>query len=269
MTDAPLPDKARQPDAAPDASDASDSPVPAAFADGMAAAARRAGFTPAAEGEAISGHALLAAMGGIRGLVEAVLPGLVFLITYTFTRQVFPEYSLLVSLVVPVLIGVVFIVLRRISAQTVTPAVGGLAALIVSAVLALFTGRAEDFFLPGFWTNGLYGGALFISAVVGWPLIGLAVGFLMGEGIAWRSNPSRRRVLTILTLCWAGLFALRLAVQLPLYYSGNVEWLGAAKLLMGIPLYAPLLVISWLAVRTVYRATDDTTARRPGDSSTP
>ncbi|TFC24352.1 DUF3159 domain-containing protein [Cryobacterium sp. TMT2-18-3] len=264
MTDAPLPEEALEPDAS---ENASDSPVPAAFADGMAAAARRAGFTPAAEGDAISGRALLAAMGGIRGLVEAVLPGLVFLITYTFTRQLFPEQSLVLSLVVPVLIGVVFIVLRRISRQTVTPAVGGLVALIVSAVLALFTGRAEDFFLPGFWTNGLYGGALFISAVVGWPLIGLAVGFLMGEGIAWRSNRSRRRVLSILTLCWAGLFALRLAVQLPLYYSGNVEWLGAVKLLMGIPLYAPLLVISWLVVRAVYRAddraTDDAAGRRP------
>ena len=250
MTHTPLPDEAREPDAS---QNASDSPVPAAFADGMAAAARRAGFTSADEGEPISGRALLAAMGGIRGLVEAVLPGLVFLITYTFTRQLFPEQSLMLSLVVPVLIGVVFIVLRRISRQTVTPAVGGLVALIVSAVLALFTGRAEDFFLPGFWTNGLYGGVLLISAVIGWPLIGLAVGFLMGEGIAWRGNPSRRRVLTILTLCWAGLFALRLAVQLPLYYSGNVEWLGAAKLLMGIPLYAPLLVISWLVVRAVYR----------------
>ncbi|TFD27910.1 DUF3159 domain-containing protein [Cryobacterium cryoconiti] len=266
MTETPPPDEAPGPGASPHepgSSGPAAEPGAGAFAEGMAAAARRAGFSSAAEGEPISGRALLAAMGGIRGLVEAVLPGLVFLITYTFTRQLLPEYSLLVSLVVPVLIGVVFIGLRRVSRQTVTPAVGGLVALVFSAVLALFTGRAEDFFLPGFWTNGLYGGALLISAVVGWPLIGLAVGFLMGDGIDWRADPSKRRVLTILTLCWAGLFALRLAVQLPLYYSGNVEWLGAVKLLMGIPLYAPLLVISWLMVRTVYRAAGDNAERRP------
>ncbi|MCY7290268.1 MAG: DUF3159 domain-containing protein, partial [Cryobacterium sp.] len=140
MTDSPLPDGAREPDAS---HNTSDSPVPAAFADGMAAAARRAGFTPAAAGESISGRAVLSAVGGIRGLFEAVLPGLVFLITFTFTRQLFPEQSLVLSLVVPVLIGAVFIVLRRVSRQTVTPAVGGLVALILSAVLALFTGRAE------------------------------------------------------------------------------------------------------------------------------
>jgi hypothetical protein len=228
-----------------------------AFAEGMAAAARRAGFTPAADGEPISGHALLAAMGGIRGLIEAVLPGLVFLIVYTITSVTMPKQSLVLSLIAPVVIGVVFVALRRAVRQTVTPAVGGLLGAGFSAVLALFSGKAADAFLPGFWTNAAYGAALLISVLVGWPLIGLAVGFLMGDGIAWREHPSKRRVLTILTLCWAGLFALRLAVQLPLYFSGNVEWLGATKLLMGIPLYAPLLVISWLMVRSVYRAAGD------------
>lgn len=215
----------------------------------MAAAARRAGFSPAANGEPISGHALLAAMGGIRGIIEAVLPGLVFLVTYTFTRDLIP------ALIAPVVIGVVFFVLRLVRKQTVMQAVGGLAGIAISAALALLTGRAEDFYLPGFWTNGVYGAVLLVSALIGWPLIGVAVGFLMGEQLAWRSDPSKRRVLSILTFIWAGLFILRLAVQLPLYYAGNIEWLGATKLLMGIPLYAPLLVLSWLMVRSVYAAT--------------
>ncbi|MDY7544105.1 MULTISPECIES: DUF3159 domain-containing protein [unclassified Cryobacterium] len=217
------------------------------FADSMAAAARRAGFSPAAEGEPISGHALLAAMGGIRGLVEAVLPGLVFLVTYTLTRDLVP------SLVAPIVIGVVMAGLRVAARQTVTQAVGGLVGIGISAVLALLSGKAEDFYLSGFWINGVYGGALVISIIVGWPLIGLAVGFLVGDGVNWRSDPSKRRVLSLLTGLWAGLFLLRLAVELPLYYAGNVAWLGATKLLMGIPLYAPLLIVSWLMVRSVYR----------------
>ena len=215
--------------------------VSGALGDGMAAAARRAGFSPAADGEPISGHALLAAMGGIRGLVV--------LVTYTITRDLIP------SLIAPVLIGVIFFVLRLAKKQTVTQALGGLVGIGISAVLALLTGRAEDFYLPGFWTNGVYGAVLLTSALIGWPLIGVAVGFLMGEQLAWRADPSKRRVMVILTVLWAGLFILRLAVQLPLYYAGNVEWLGATKLLMGIPLYAPLLVVSWLMVRSVYAAT--------------
>ena len=217
-----------------------------AFADGMAAAARRAGFAAAADGEPISGHTLLASMGGIRGLVEAVLPGLVFLVVYTLTRDLVP------ALIAPVAIGLVFVGLRLAAKQTVIQAVSGLVGIALSAALALLSGNAEDFYLPGFWTNGVYGAVLLVSALIGWPLIGLAVGFLMGEGTAWRDNPSKRRVLTILTYCWAGLFAARLVVQVPLYYSGNVEALGAMKLLMGLPLYAPLLVVSWLMVRSVY-----------------
>ena len=228
-----------------------ETPAGSALGDSMAAAARRAGFSAAADGEPISGHALLAAMGGIRGIVEAVLPGLVFLVTYSLTLDLIP------ALIAPVLIGVLFFVLRLALKQTVTQAVGGLVGIAISAVLALLTGRAEDFYLPGFWTNAVYGTVLLVSALVGWPLIGVAVGFLKGEQLAWRANPSKRRVLSILTFLWAGLFALRLAVQLPLYYSGNVEWLGATKLLMGIPLYAPLLVVSWLMVRSVYAATAD------------
>ena len=231
----------------PDATDPEQPTPNAAFAESMAAAARRAGFSPAADGEPISGHALLAAMGGIRGLVEAVLPGLVFLVTYTLTRDLIP------SLVAPVVIGVVMAALRVAARQTVTQAVGGLVGIGISAVLALLSGKPEDFYLSGFWINGAYGGALVISIVVRWPLIGLAVGFLVGDGVNWRSDPSKRRVLTLLTALWAGLFLLRLAVELPLYYTGNVAWLGATKLLMGIPLYAPLLIVSWLMVRSVYR----------------
>jgi hypothetical protein len=258
MTDSPV---APEPEHRQDPARAAEQPSPepaaaGALADGMAAAARRAGFSPAADGEPISGHALIQAMGGVRGIVEAVLPGLVFLVAYTLTRDLIP------ALIASVLVGLVFFVLRLLAKQNVTQAVGGLVGIGISAVLALLTGRAEDFYLPGFWTNGVYGAVLLVSALVGWPLIGVGVGYLMGEQLAWRSDPSKRRVLTLVTFLWAGLFILRLAVQLPLYYAGNIEWLGATKLLMGLPLYAPLLVLSWLMVRSVYAGT--TAKKTPG-----
>lgn len=221
--------------------------VPAALGDSLAQAARRAGFSAAADDAPITGHVLLGAMGGIRGIVEAVLPGLVFVVLYTLTLD------LVLSIAAPVLLGVVFVIARLLQRQAVTPALGGLAGIAISAILALITGRAEDFYVTGFLTNAAYALAFLVSAVIGWPLIGLAVGFLMSDGVAWRGDRVKRRVLTTLTYCWAGLFLLRLAVELPLYYSGNIAWLGAMKLLMGIPLYAPLLVVSWLVVRSLYR----------------
>lgn len=234
------------------------------FAESMAGAARRAGFGAATEGTPITGQALLATMGGIRGLIEAVLPGLVFLVTYSLTIDpstdvaTDPIGTLLPSLVAPLVIGVIFVVLRAVTRQTMTPAIGGLVGTAISVALALFTGKPSDFFLVGLWTNAGYGAALLISVLVRWPLIGVAVGFLMGDGVAWRLDASKRRVLTILTLCWTGLFLGRLAVQLPMYLANNVELLATTKLLMGIPLYAPLLIVSWLLVRSVYRKADST-----------
>ncbi|TDW31389.1 DUF3159 domain-containing protein [Cryobacterium psychrophilum] len=262
MTDRP--DSADRPDsephqAVPDETDAAQPTASGVVADGMAAAARRAGFGSAVDGEPINGKALMVAMGGVRGLFEAVLPGLVFLVTYTLTIDPGQEpasdtiRTLIPALVAPLLLGLLFVALRAITRQTTTPAVGGLVGTGLSVALALFSGKASDFFLVGLYTNAGYGAALLISVLVGWPLVGLAVGFLMGDGVNWRSDPSKRRVLTILTLAWTGLFLARLAVQLPLYLADNVELLATTKLLMGLPLYAPLLVVSWLMVRSVYR----------------
>ncbi|PJJ55340.1 DUF3159 domain-containing protein [Compostimonas suwonensis] len=247
----PAPD-ADDAQAAPDASAAPgapvtpDAPATATFAQSMAEAARRAGFAEAVDGKATDGRTLLRAIGGVRGILEAVLPGLLFVVIYTITQ------NLVLSIVAPVVIGVVFSVVRVVQKQPLTQALGGLAGIAISAVLALWSGRAEDYYLSGFWTNAAYGAGLLISVLVGWPLIGVAVGFLMGDGVEWKKVPAKRRVFQIVTLCWVGLFAARLAVQLPLYYAQNIEWLGATRLIMGLPLYAPLLIVSWLLIRAVY-----------------
>lgn len=212
----------------------------------LAGAAERAGLGSLARDENLRGRDLLAALGGIRGLAEAILPGLVFVLVYTFARD------LIVALAASVGLAVVFTVIRLATRTPVTQAFAGLLAVGASAVLALITGRGQDNFLFGLITNAGYALALLISVLVRWPLLGLAIGYLMGDGLAWRTDRRKVRILTIVTLCWFALFALRLIVQVPLYLAGNVEWLGYTKLLMGVPLYAILLVVSWLLVRTVY-----------------
>ncbi|MEK8228829.1 DUF3159 domain-containing protein [Oerskovia sp. M15] len=57
------------------------------------------------------------------------------------------------------------------------------------------------------------------------------------------------------TWLWVGMFALRLAVQVPLFYSAEVAWLGTARLVMGIPLWALTLWATWLLVRRPHTAT--------------
>ncbi|RWZ61435.1 DUF3159 domain-containing protein [Labedella populi] len=217
-------------------------------------AARASGIGRLSESESLDGRAVLSAIGGVRGVVEAMLPGLLFLVAFTLTTD------LVLSIVVPVAVGALFIAVRALQRQPTAPAIGGLLGIALSAVLALLNNRPEDYYIPGFWTNGAYLVVLLVSVLVGWPIIGVITGLLTGTGSSWRSDTRLRRIYAALTLVWCGLFALRLIVQLPLYYSGAIEALGTTRLVMGIPLYAPVLVLTVLVIRSVIRR-----STRPGD----
>lgn len=219
----------------------------------LGGAARRAGLDPAKHNS--TGAAVWAAMGGWRGILESVLPGLIFIVIYTVTIDpATGDGDLWLSLGLSVGIAAVFTIARLVARQPVGAAIGGLLAAGVAAAFAAFTGEASNNFIPGFITNIAYGTAFLVSALVGWSLIGLAVGFLMGEGTRWRADRRKRRVFFWLAIAWAGLFAARLIVQLPLYFADNVTALGTLKLVMGLPLFAPLVAVTWLAVRALYPA---------------
>lgn len=240
----PTPDPAREPSLTPPSASEM---VGAA----LGQAARRAGLDPAAD--SATGHVVWRAMGGWRGVLESVLPSLVFVVLFTLTYDPDTQTgNLLLSLGVSVGLAAVFTIIRLATKSPPAAAIGGLIATAGAAALALFTGRGQDNFVFGFITNGAYGTAFLVSALIGWPLIGLAVGFLMNEGTRWRADRRKRRVFFWLSIAWAGLFAFRLAVQLPLYFAGDVTALGTLKLIMGLPLFAPLLAVTWLAVRALY-----------------
>lgn len=221
--------------------------VPETFRDALGAAVRKAGIGQVEPGQVPTGASLLKAVGGVRGLVEAILPGLGFLVVYAFTRQVLP------SVIAPVVLAVVFVIIRLATKTPLTQAFAGVFGIAISAVLALLTGRAEDNFVPGLIINVASIVVLLVSLAVRWPMVGLIVGVLTNEWSAWRDNARKRRVLTLSTWLWVGLFSLRLLVQAPLYFSHQTELLAATKLLMGIPLYAGMLWVTWLLVKSVYQ----------------
>lgn len=211
----------------------------------LGGAARRAGLDPA---DSASTHKVVwSAMGGWRGILESLLPSLAFVVLFTLK----PE-PLILALGVSVGLAAVFTVVRLLQKSPPSAAIGGLVAAAAAAGLALWTGRGQDNFVPGLITNAAYGTVILVSALIGWSLIGLAVGFLMGEGTAWRQDRRKRRAFFWLGIAWGGLFLARLAVQLPLYLAEDVTALGTLKLIMGLPLFAPMIALTWLVVRALY-----------------
>lgn len=228
-----------------------DLPFSQAISEGVTAAAKKAGIGHVAPGEIPTGRSLWKAVGGLRGVVEAIVPGLGFLITYMVTEE------LVLSVTAPVVLCLVFVAIRLITKSPVTQALAGVFGVALSAGLALFTGRAEDNFAIGLIINAVSLTVLLVSLALRWPIVGIIVGILANEGASWRDKPAKRRLLTISTWLWVGMFALRLGVQAPMYFAGQTEWLAATKLLMGVPLYAAMLWITWLLVRSVYAQESD------------
>jgi len=213
----------------------------------LARAVRKSSISSVTSDELPTGAAIVASIGGARGLVESILPSFVFLVIYLLTED------LVLSSLVPVSVAVLFIVIRVLTKLPLTPAVTGAVGVGITAGLAILTGRAENNFVLGIVTNAVYLLAVLVSLVARRPLIGLIVALLMGPRAAnWRQEPRRYRVLTLVTWFWAALFGIRLIVELPLYLAGNVAGLAIAKLILGVPLYAVVLWVTWLLVRSVF-----------------
>jgi hypothetical protein len=188
---------------------------------------------------------LQSVIGGPRGLAESVLPMTVFSVVWAFTHDV--QRSVLAALVPSAL----FLLWRLVAREPVTQALGGLLGIGLGAGIALFTGRAQDFFVPGIVKNLAFGALYAISSLVRYPLIGLLLGFTLGEELRWRRVPRRMRVYQQATWVWVGVFAVRALVQGRLYVQGDPTTLGFVNLLLGLPLFGIAVALTWLLVRRV------------------
>jgi hypothetical protein len=186
---------------------------------------------------------ILAAFGGKKGLFDSGIPALVFLLAFNVTKEV--SQSALIALSISAIVTV----LRLIKRETIQHALSGVIGVAICAWISNRTGKAEDFYLPGLWTNAIYACAYTLSNLIRWPVIGLVIGPLVGENLMWRKDPARRNVYIKATWIWVGLFASRLAVQYPLYLSENVNALGTARLIMGYPLFILAAWLTWIVIK--------------------
>ena len=189
------------------------------------------------------------ALGGWRGVIDSGLPTVVFITAYLVTGS-----ELGPSLIAAIAAGVLVVVWRLVRRQPLQQVLAGFIGLLIAAWFSSRTGRAEDVFLPGLLLNVAYGSAFLISILVRWPLLGIAMGYLTGEGTSWRRDVELRRVYAAASWIWVGVFTLRIAVQVPLYLAGAVAPLGVVKIVLGWPLYLAGAYVTYRLLAPVYRA---------------
>ncbi len=184
------------------------------------------------------------AVGGPLGIAETSLPAVAFVVAYTVSGS-----DTNTAAAVAVALALVLTVARLARRESPRHALSGLIGVAFAAFIATRSGRAEDFFLPGLLANALYASAFLVSLALRRPLVGIIVTKLDGEDDRWRHDPHRMRAFVRATWLWAGVFLLRLVVQLPLYLAGAVVALGIAKTAMGLPVFGLALWLTWLLVR--------------------
>jgi hypothetical protein len=187
------------------------------------------------------GASLLEAFGGIRGMIDMTVPGLVFVVLYTITQSVaVSSWSAVGVTLLPV-------AWRLWHKETLKHAFGGVLGVAIGAFIAIESGKPQNFYL----SSMIYGLVLLVvyavSALVRWPLLGVMLGPVLGENMTWRTqNPGRLAAYTRATWVWVALFALRALILFPLYWAGQVTWLGVAKIALGVPPWLVAIYLSWL-----------------------
>ena len=127
----------------------------------------------------------------------------------------------------------VLLIARLVQRQTPRFVLSSLVALAIAAYFVHRSGRAEDAYLPGILYSAGAGALTLLSVLVG--VVGAAED--PEDPLAWHRQRGVVRLCQRLTLVLVGVYAVRLAIMLPLYWGGHVAALSVAKIALSWPLY--------------------------------
>jgi len=237
-------------------------------------------------------HLVLEQLGGWRGMVDATMPTVAFIVANSLDGLRTGIWAALGA-------ALLVFLLRLLRRESVQQAVSGLFAVAIAVAIAAASGEARDFFVLGILRNAALGGVLLASIAFRRPLVGVVAEFLApshlgamashslpglrsridraratlhpgahGTGPAtgpreadpeperhWRDDPRMLRAYSWLTVLWGGVFVVRAVVQWVLYRvsEDDVTALGTVSLVLGLPVTAVEIVVTLWVVSRLHR----------------
>lgn len=183
-------------------------------------------------------------LGGRRGAVDATIPPAVFVLGWLASGRSI-GWGALAAVAAGALVGAV----RLARGGRVTAVLASVAAVAGAALVALHTGRAQDFFLVQLLSNVGSALAWAVSILVRWPLLGVVVGLLLGQKARWRRDPDLVRAYGRASWVWVAQYTVRVVVFGLLWWSGWVVALGVARIALSWPLVAATVAASAFVLR--------------------
>jgi hypothetical protein len=182
---------------------------------------------------------LTALLGGRRTALDATVPAVAFVLGWLMSG-----HSLGWGAAAALLTGAVVASLRWYRGDRPLAALLGLLGVSLAALIALYTGRAADFFLAQLLSNVVSALVWALSVLIRWPLLGVIVGGALGQRTAWRRDPALLRAYCLASWVWVGQYLIRIAVFTPLWAVGSVVALAVARVVLSWPLVAACIAVS-------------------------
>jgi hypothetical protein len=264
---------------------------------GPAGPARPEGTDDAGQGVTFDRHLVLEQLGGWRGMVDASLPTIAFIVANSLG-------GLRTGIWCAIGAAVLVLAVRLVRRESVQQAFSGLFGVAVAVAIAAASGEARNYFVPGIIRNVVIGVVLLGSVPLRWPLVGVLAEFLAPSHLGsmashsvpglrrrvdtararlhhrpppaaetaqgrpadpeperhWRDDPRVVRAYGWLTVMWALTFLVRVAVQTPLYLANEEDLLGVASLVLGLPVTAVALAVTLWVVSRLHRHRVETDA---------
>ncbi|MFJ9387801.1 DUF3159 domain-containing protein [Nocardioides sp. NPDC101246] len=182
-------------------------------------------------------------LGGARGAIDATVPPVAFVAGWLVSGELW------VATVVALGLAALVALWQWRKGRKPRAVLLGVAGVAVAAMIALRTGRAEDFFVVQLAANAASALVWVVSIAFRWPLLGVVVGLILRQRGAWRRDPALLRGYSLASWVWVCQYVIRVAIFGPLWWSGDVVALAIARVGLSWPLVALCLLVSWVVLR--------------------
>lgn len=122
----------------------------------------------------------------------------------------------------------------------------GLIGVIFASSLAYLSNNASNYFIPALTSSSLFLLASVITLLLGKPLAAWASHLSRGWPLDWFWRDDVKPAYREVTILWAFYFALRLAIQLRIFFSEAVLNLAWVNIILGWPAIIVVLSISYI-----------------------
>ena len=146
-------------------------------------------------------------------------------------------------------VAVAIVAWRLARGRPLQYAVGRLFGTGLAIALAVRSGEARDYFLPGLISGAATTLGALASIAARRPLVAWTSWVTRGWPIDWYWHPRVRPAYTVVTWLWVAFFGMRTAVQGWLFLAGDTTMLGIVRVLTGWPGLVALLAATYVIGR--------------------